>query len=245
MNQRAPARRLGRSPGLAIGPLQLAGHLVERAPHDLVGLEQPFPTGPQLLDLDHRDLPPAGEVAEDPLSRPLRGVDRDLSLGLSMGPDRLGLLAGRVAHSLASLPAASVIRAAWASASAVRWPSTVSASPRMAAAWSWPSFRIRAALSSALVLMSAAAAWALRRMLAVSSPTAAISVFSSKDGWAARSSASRQGPLECRLPVAHGPQLIGDLGQERLHLPGFEPPAGGQEASLLDQLGGERGLTGA
>ena len=94
----APVGGLGRDPGLVFGVSELGGDVVERAPHGLVGLEQPVAPGQQLLDLDLGGPPAAGEITDDALPHDLGFGDHlpaagfgGVELGLHAVVDGLGV----------------------------------------------------------------------------------------------------------------------------------------------------------
>ena len=93
-----PADRFGCGPSLAVNPLELIGHLIERGSHDPIGLEESLPAGPQLLDLRRGNPAAAGQIGEDPLPCRLGRLDDRFALRFDLRPDGLSLLAGRVAH---------------------------------------------------------------------------------------------------------------------------------------------------
>jgi hypothetical protein len=103
------ARDLGRQPGLVLGHGQLAGHLVERSPHDVVGAQQPLAAGEELVELRRRRPALAGQVLEDALADGLRLANHlpaavlgllhgGLGRRVSVGPDLVGVGPGRVEH---------------------------------------------------------------------------------------------------------------------------------------------------
>ena len=69
---------------LRVGPMQLVGDLLERAPHDGVGLEEARPPRSQLLDLRGGDPAAPVEVSEDPVPDRLRSCHRGLGLLLGL-----------------------------------------------------------------------------------------------------------------------------------------------------------------
>ncbi len=101
-------RCLRRRPGLGLGHRELAGRFVEGRPDHPVGLEQSFPSRPQLFQLLVGGLPPAGEILQHPLAHRL-GLSHHLAalglgsfelllgpavgLGGDLGRHLLGLLA--------------------------------------------------------------------------------------------------------------------------------------------------------
>ena len=98
------ANGIGRRPGLGFGTGQLGGHLVEGSPDQLVGLHQPLPAGPELLDLDHGQISLAGQFLQDPVPRGLGPFDGGLTFRFGLGPHGLGLLAGLVAQPVGFHP---------------------------------------------------------------------------------------------------------------------------------------------
>ncbi len=85
-----PAGLLARRPGLGEGDGQLVGRLVDRAPHHLVGGEQPLPGPVQAFELLAGDAAPAGQVGEHPLAHRLGLADQPPALLAGGGPDLLG-----------------------------------------------------------------------------------------------------------------------------------------------------------